>query len=674
MSTNLTTTNYKQLNGQLFLDDISNANNTYYLFVGDNQNHSNLTLQSISSDSYDSYIYPWTNMIFGAQITASDVIPLVANYSYAANTIYAMYDDSDTNIINEQFFAITTEGSFYHVWKILDNNNESPSTIVPLFADLSGSNNVLYQTSDGYRWKYMTSIAESVANTFITPNYFPITSNIVTQAAAIPGSINIIKVLNGGQFYNNYTLGAFVSNDIRVNGDPTLYNLSNSNIITTNNYYTDCVLYITTGAAAGSYSTITNFVSNTTGNIIRIANAFPITPQNGDNYQINPQVFVYSVDNQQTINCIGRALVNSVNSNSVYRVEVLQPGAGYHNATANIVVSSVVGIANVATIDPIIPPPGGHGANCFSELFSNTYGMSVTLANTIGGTVPATNQYQQYGILRNPLFANVGFNLSSSTATFLVGEQISLIYPIQVAANCTTTVGNNIVVGYANSANFLNQFIPNAPVLITTANSSLAQLAFTNAALIANTLVLDLSSNMTFGSNTAKVWIPNITTNATVIAVINATAITVNNTLGIWQSNSIIIGQTSGALAFINNVSRNNTTKTFNTFVQMYKYTATLVSGTFIENETLNDSTSGATAILHSYTGSTTLTMYLSNFANGSFNVGDQFFGANGVATVVSLLQPELVYQSGDVLYVENISPVPRSNTQQETLNVLFNY
>lgn len=673
MSTNISTTDYKKLNIDLLIADISSANNSYYLFVGDNQVYSNTTLQPISPDIYDCYNHPWTNMIFGTMINQSNILPVVQNIQYVANTVYAMYDDQDTNLYTKNFFVTTLEGSFYHIWKILDNNNQSNSVVAPLFSNLSG-NNALYQTSDGYRWKYLTSISTTTANTFSTSAYFPLIANTTVSQSAIPGSIDVIVVDTPGQYYNNYINGTLNFSDIKLNGDSTLYNISNPNVISTNSYYSNCIMYITTGVAAGQYSSISSYISNTTGNIVKINTPFSPVPQNGDNFQITPQVLVTSADSEQTINCVGRALVNATNSNSIYRVEMLNIGAGYRNATANVLVNPIVGVTNFASVRPIIPPPGGHGSNCFNELYCNNAVISVSIANTIGGTVPATNQFQQYGVLRNPLFANVGINFSLTNGSFVDNETISLIQPLQLQTNCTTTLGNTIVVGLPNTANFTNQFGPNDPVYLTTPDTSKTQLAFVSSNVNSNAVTLILDRPSTFSCTQTIIWQPRISTNCYVTNVVNSSSITVNSAFGIFGTGSRFIGQTSGTSGIVSSVSRNNNLKTFNTFVQLYKYNVTLLNGGFIENETVKCTSSNTTAIVHSTDGTSSLILYVSNFQNGEFNTGDQIYGSNSVGLITGKAIGELVYQSGDILYLENINPVPRNPDQTETLNIVLNF
>jgi hypothetical protein len=198
---------------------------------------------------------------------------------------------------------------------------------------------------------------------FETSRYFPIIANTTIQSIAIPGAIDIFKISGNGAFYNNYVVGTFKSLDISVGGNPLLYNLSNSVVSTVTGYYTDCLLYITSGNAQGQYISITNYNSNSLGNIITLANPlFPI-PTNNTAYTIYPQVSVVS-SGTQSINCVAQALINSLASNSVYRIEVLDAGAEYqYIANSSISVNAVVGVTNNAVIRAILGPNGGHGSN-----------------------------------------------------------------------------------------------------------------------------------------------------------------------------------------------------------------------------------------------------------------------------------------------------------------------
>src|SRR6516225_2944358 len=230
---------YSRANG--FINSVTN--NAYYFFVGDHIPHSNGTLADLNDDTDDTFLTAYGKMIMGKKIKASDVMPVIKNIPWASQLFY-MYDNEDSNLPNEAFFCIVNEGSYYHIWKCLDNNNNGTSTVAPSFA--AGATALLYQTSDGYRWKYMATVDSATATRFQTQDFFPLVANSSVTAAA-DNLLKIVKIdaNNQGAYYNNYIDGTFSTGDIRINGDPTLFNISNNVVQTVNGYYTGCIVYLT---------------------------------------------------------------------------------------------------------------------------------------------------------------------------------------------------------------------------------------------------------------------------------------------------------------------------------------------------------------------------------------------------------------------------------------------
>ena len=64
------------------------------------------------------------------------------------------------------------EGAWTHVYKCLDNASNAYSTSTPTFAHITGSNTSLYQTADGYKWKYLWSVASASLDKFSNENDF----------------------------------------------------------------------------------------------------------------------------------------------------------------------------------------------------------------------------------------------------------------------------------------------------------------------------------------------------------------------------------------------------------------------------------------------------------------------------------------------------------------------
>ena len=223
------------------------SNNQYYMFVGDHTDHSNSAVANVNASESSVFYNPHQNMIFGKKIAQNSVAVTIKNYSYESNTVYTMYDDQ-IDLENEQFYVVVNADSYSHVYKCLDNNNNAPSTVEPNFADIFAGNTVLYQTADGYRWKYMYSVSSADVSKKATADYFPVVANNDVSNNTVAGAIDVIKVNNGGKHYNNYFSGTFKVGDINPSGNTYLYNLS-GNVHTTNGYYIGCMMYVKSGVA-----------------------------------------------------------------------------------------------------------------------------------------------------------------------------------------------------------------------------------------------------------------------------------------------------------------------------------------------------------------------------------------------------------------------------------------
>lgn len=744
MANNISSNYYKINNLAKTLNGLAANTDVYYLFIGDYDNHSNAEIQPIYDNPENLLYNAYNKMILGKQVLGSDIALGIRYIPWVTNTIFDMYDHEENDLKDKDFFCVTSEGSYHHVWKCLDNNNDAASTVKPLFSHISGSNTNLYQTSDGYRWKYMATVANTTVDKFkVGTEYFPIVANATVSNAAIDGSIHIIKVEEQGRLYNNFIVGNFTTNDIRVNGVGELYKISNSEVNSTNGFYTGCLIYITTGNTAGEFRTITDYVSNSTGALITLDSEFDVTPVNGDAFEIMPKINILG-DGTQTTNAVARGLVNTLNSNSIYRIEVLENGAGYKSATANVIANTVVGVSNTATIRPILPPYGGHGYFASNELYCNNLILSVRLSNTESSTIPSTNQFQQFGILCNPIFNDVVLNLSYVSGTFDANERILKIDTKLLNGYTSVTEGNNIIKA-SNSAitgtvsvnttssnvigtgtSFVTQFSVNGFVYVSTSNTGASQLGRINS--ITNSTHLVLKANCSFVNTAAYLYpaqfrnvnfrsqcIPGdrvyITTDnfelnqlMTVNTVVNATsmemttnalfscsecyAYSANVTGQCYHANtnaansilvtncgfsvtqdSFIIGETSGTVGIISSISRAGVEKNYSTFVQMYKYIATSINGTFEEGETITQGTSNGT--LHSVEGSGTLTLY----SNKNFSTGQIVGSTSGaVANVTQIYEPELIFGSGQVSYLRNVAPVERAINQNEQFQIVFNF
>ena len=429
MANNKLITSYFRLhNVKQFIESINEpANTIYYVFGGKPSQYSlgdnnidapNGSVQSLSTTVYD-------EMVFAKKITTSDVAVMANRFNWTTGTVYNMYDSQDGALEDKQFFAVSPEGGTYYVYKCLFNNNDSPATSQPLFS-ATGADDVIYETADGYIWKYMYKADATTFNKFSTSLYMPVVVDANVTSNAVSGAIDVIKIETGGLFYNNYLSGSFTTADVRYGGLPLKYRIASGDASATNDFYTGCIIKIITGIGVGQYRRITSYTTDGEYKFIFIDTPFTTTPTSST-YEIMPEVVVYG-DGRQTSNVAARALINSTSSNTIYKIDVLNRGSGYFIASANAYASPVVRVSNTvndARLRPIIGPRGGHGHDVEGELYTNHLGISVKFSNTENDTISTDNDFRTVGVIKDPRFYNVKLNYNALKGTgFTDTEQV----------------------------------------------------------------------------------------------------------------------------------------------------------------------------------------------------------------------------------------------------------
>jgi hypothetical protein len=82
--------------------------------------------------------------------------------------------------------------------------------------------------------------------------------------------------------------------------------------------------------------------------------------------------------------------------NSVSYIEVITPGQNYTYANVTI-----TGDGSNANVSAILSPRDGHGSDAVAELFADAIMFTSTVNNERNHNIPVTNDYRQFGILKN---------------------------------------------------------------------------------------------------------------------------------------------------------------------------------------------------------------------------------------------------------------------------------
>lgn len=659
---------------QHFIESVRD-DNAFYVFAAKHTPYANNSdavvptpLDSVKADIRDIY----DDMIFGKRVLPTDIAPLIVRYDYVSNRVYTQYDDTESDLFNKIFYVGVQDGSNYNVYKCLYNNKGANSTVEPTGTDI---NPVTYP-SDGYVWKYMYTASSSMMDKFATDAYIPLTPNTTVVANAVPGSIEVINIEDGGLGYDNYFIGEIET--VKVNGNPLRYSI-NPTASTIENFYNNCLIKMTDGEGIDEYRVITDYYISGGKKVIVINSPWSSNVAATDTFEIYPYVEVYDTGGQKQTNCIARGLVNANTGNSIYKVEILDAGSGYRSANVVIRPDASVGVESNAVLRAIISPPGGHGSNQYAELGSMYAGITTKFIQD-EEALTIDNDYRQVGIIKDPLFANLVIRINQSNTvgatSFQVGENIYQYRDYKLAGSVDVISGSAIVSGTGTF--FSDALASNDYVLITTGSENI----FTKVATVTSNTSLTLAVNSNFTATGATISYINAISYGVMVG--NAAGeITVSNvsTAGLSQSLKLV-GDESFCTSVVNvaaalPVSINGRNpNSFNTFTQLTKFVGTLTSGSFIEDElVVQDSALSYSQPMARYHSGNSTVMYVTN-ANNIFDIGEVINGVNSDATFVvsAKYDGELVKDSGQVVYVENLSPITRSETQTETVKLILEF
>jgi len=591
MSTQLITNYFRLHNVNQFRESISEtANSVYYVFAAKHTPYpgGDSSIPSLTNSVEDTLTNPYSEMVFGKRVTPSDVVAMVPRYNWIVNTHYSAYR-SDQDLSLQQYYVAVNGGSAFHVFKCLDNNANAASVNEPDITQTSADDEY-YATSDGYQWKYMYSVTSTTFNKFATNEYMPVVANNLVVANAVAGAIDVITVDFRGSNYNTFLSNTFISTDLRVGGDTTRYYIAN-NAVASNNFYTGSFIYLTNGTGQGQGRRIVDYVSLGGSKTIVLESAFSTAPDATTSYEIGPGVYITGDGD----GAVARAIVNTAQSNTIQRVEIIDRGYNYTWVNATIT-GNTGGVSNTAIVSAVLGPKGGHGSNPEYELGATALCMSVTFANTETGTIPVSNDYRAIGVLKDPLFANVEITVGAASGPFSIGETV-------IQAN---TGAQGVVTEWDTI----------------------------------NTLTLTSVSGIILTGNT-----------------------TVN----------YLTGQTSGTTSSVVSYQINGNAKGFNTFDQRHRYTFLPIAGQFTSDEVVYQTDIQlANAVFHSNTESSLYVTHLKGVLNTGNTLVGQSSGAS--ANLLFAYPPDIVQNSGEVIYFENESPITRSNSQSETIKIILQF
>lgn len=358
-------------------------------------------------------------------ITETDVSYAIPRNDWVSGTVYDMYDtrlseiypapSGATDIADALMFVLTDE---FNIYKCISNNYNSPSTVKPTGTDVGYTS-----TADGYVWKYMSTLDVISRSKFLTAEYVPVSKAIAGRY--LTQEIVLTRVDGGAGYDPNKTTISIVGDGDDASFIPIIEGGVITGITAENagTGYTQADVFVLTPG----YSPTQEAVITADFNIGNVTGTQAAVETNAKDGEIS---FIYinsggtGYSNQTYATIVGNGIdgdADVVITNGVITgITINNRGEGYD--TASIVVTDPLATGSGASIDVIVSPTGGHGANIITESFASILGFHV---NTLGDTnqnMALENDYRQTGLLFSPqtYIANPGdtqFNFTASAGS-----------------------------------------------------------------------------------------------------------------------------------------------------------------------------------------------------------------------------------------------------------------
>lgn len=184
------TNNFNQDINKLFIAD-AKTNDDYYMFVS--------SIGGIApADSASSQNEFLEKTLFAKRIREEDINFMVKYYPWQRGTIYEEYDDT-ADLDGIRFYSVVgpndNDTGDYRIYKCLNNNERGEANSPPTFD--AANVNQIYETADGYVWKYMYRLTTLQFEAYNALGYIPIDPSATVEPASVyGGGISEIQVTN----------------------------------------------------------------------------------------------------------------------------------------------------------------------------------------------------------------------------------------------------------------------------------------------------------------------------------------------------------------------------------------------------------------------------------------------------------------------------------------------
>lgn len=394
---------------RLFQDDLQA--NDYYIFVSSVT--TGLNRLSAVDSQYNKNLF-LEKTLFGKQVANDDIKYMIRYYPWQKGQVYIQYDDR-VDLDGEKFYAVvgptSNDTGDYRIYKCLYNNVGGEVDTPPNFS--AATPNQIYETSDGYVWKFMYALSQSEFEAYNAIGYIPIMGDFdvdpTSNASYIDTGSKVDQIFVEnivGNYGYPYERGIIAEDGVLTAGELIVTGTTLQEIA---NYYAGMAIYITNINGQSYLYDIGSYTFDATtnkANIVVLGDPKAEGVIDSASFQIFPKI---DIDGDGT----GAQAIPTIVNNSITKINIIESGTGYNNISASVVdplydfkPEDDLSIDVRAVLRPILSPTNGHATNFLNELHSRHVLLYGYITETDNAQIGATNSYSYIGVVKNPEWAN----------------------------------------------------------------------------------------------------------------------------------------------------------------------------------------------------------------------------------------------------------------------------
>lgn len=414
--------------------------------------------ESTPEEPYDSQKYLnefRNNIMFTQKVNPSDVCHLIPRKDWTSGTIYDPYDDdySSTNpaqsgattLADAEFYVLTSDD---RVYKCIDNRDPETMEVVESTDEPKLTTTDIFETNEGYRWKFMFQIAEADKTKFLDAGHIPV-RKLTTDSPQVGGTTGLISAINVTDSGSGYTSVPTVI----VNGDGTGASataimdgsggVDSIEVSTPGLGYSFAFITFTGGGGTGAEASVqlgdsdpdSTSLQRAVEDASRPGTIERILITDGGRDYVDGDTFVKIVgDSVETANQATATVTIAEGTGAITAVEMDNVGREYTYADITFVNSAGEenSLATRASARAVISPIKGHGNNPVTELFSTTVGVVVSLDDNDNKDLILDNDFRQIGLIKNVynFDEDAIWREASGTASYIINVTDSSPYSI----------------------------------------------------------------------------------------------------------------------------------------------------------------------------------------------------------------------------------------------------